>query len=156
MFEEGPIREKAIIKLHQLQEALSIHPEFLQVLDNADLDCQEKALQEEAIAAFVGPNFKKCEVLSAFVLALFELRNEADACEMSRCGDVNLSTAVDFCIPWKKRTHKYALRAWLLERTGFRHGALLAEQLQIACQLDKEYPYLDRHNLSEKRPCNWM
>ena len=149
MFEEGRQRNNAKEKLLQLKEPLGIHPEFLLALDGLDLDDASNALQEEILEAFpsVLPK-ERVSTVGMFVASLFELREETGVHDLSRCGDIGLAAAVDFCIPWKGISRKYNLRIWLLERTGFRHSSRLAEQLQFAWQCEKELPHKDRKRLS--------
>lgn len=152
IFEEGRQRDNARSKLLQLKEPLDIHPELLhaldyQILDGFGLDDASRALQEDALEAFPRGSRHRAMAVGVFVTALFELR-KADAVHdlghLSRCGDVRLATAVDFCIPWKRSFRKYNIRVQLLERTGFRHSACLAEQLQLAWQCEKELPWEER------------
>ena len=147
-FEEGAQREKVVEKLRKLRETLGIHPDLLNILDgSAVLDAQTKALQDELIVAFPGNCKEKTVSIGAFVAALFELRKISGANDVSQCGDVSVSTAVDFCVTWMSHMRNCQIRIWLLERTGFRHKDRLAQQMDLSRQCDKEHPYLDRNRL---------
>ena len=148
-FGEGRQRNNAIQKMHQLKELLNVHSDLLQAMDGADLDAESAALQAEMLSAFAHDATKvRDSMAGAFVAALFELRKIARVADLSQCGDITLVQAVDFCIPCKGFQRKYELRVRLLERTGFRHSTLLAEQCQLAWKCDKECDVLTRNKLS--------
>ena len=144
-FEEGRQRENAVHKMHQMKETLNVHADLLQAMDGATLDAESAALQAEMLGAFAHDTTNvRVSMAGAFVAALFELRKIARVKDISQCGDIDLSQAVDFCIPCKAFQRKYELRVHLLERTGFRHNALLKEQLQLAWQCDQECDHRTR------------
>jgi hypothetical protein len=128
-------------KLRQLEGKIGIHPDIMRALENATLDETSKDLLKAILSTLPatttdGTIAKSWQ--STVVDSLFELRSVSGIFDLSRCGDISLAAAVDFCIPYKRYQWKCDIRCKLLEHTGFRHATLLVMALEVASQCEQE------------------